>query len=387
MAPRSSQLKPQPAIGSLLVELQSYGVRVETPIEGRRGGAGPADAGMVYIDGFPVTIPFAAEYATRSPFVLRGDGDMWAVYRDGEKVGMATLPPRPRYYDLTTSDGIPYWKIALLHLDSLASTVIQTCAYWGTDDQCRFCGIELTLQAGQTIPAKKPQHLAEVAAAARELDGVVDVTLTTGSTRGKDRGALYVGRCAQAIKEATDLPVQAQFEPPEDLSALETVKAMGVDTVGIHVESFDPAVLAWVAPPKARTGIDGYFKAWERAVEVFGPGQVTTYVILGMGEDPDLTVKGCRRAVDMGVYPFVVPLRPVPGSLMGDFLPPPPRYVESIYKLVAPYLVSRGLGSWDVHAGCARCNACSAMRAFEEGDHDRAGRRDNRLPGLNVVQR
>ncbi len=51
----------RPGVGSLLVELQSYGVRVEAPMEGRRGGAGPADAGMVYIEGFPVTIPFAAE--------------------------------------------------------------------------------------------------------------------------------------------------------------------------------------------------------------------------------------------------------------------------------------------------------------------------------------
>lgn len=369
-----------PGVGALLIELQSSGVRVETPIEGRRGGAGPADAGMVYVEGFPVTIPFAAEYASHSPFVLRQDNQGWAIFREDEKVGSAVLPPRPRYYDLTTADGIPYWKIALLHLDSLASTVIQTCAYWGTDDQCRFCGIELTLQAGQTIAAKKPSHLAEVAAAAKRLDGVVDVTLTTGSTRGKDRGALYVARCAQAIKEAADLPVQAQFEPPQDLEVLREVKAMGVDTVGIHVESFDPDVLAWVAPPKARTGIEGYFRAWERAVATFGPGQVTTYVILGMGEDPDLTIAGCRRAIDMGVYPFVVPLRPVPGSLMQDFLPPPPRYVESIYKMVAPYLVSRGLGSWAVHAGCARCRACSAMSAFEEEGNGRALHR--RLPIL-----
>jgi hypothetical protein len=118
----------KPGIGSLLTELQSHGVRVEVPMEGRRGGAGPADAGMVYVEGFPVTIPFAAEYATRSPFVLRQDGEGWAVFRGDQKVGSATLPPRPRYYDLTTEDGIPYWKLALLHLDTLASTVIQTCA-------------------------------------------------------------------------------------------------------------------------------------------------------------------------------------------------------------------------------------------------------------------
>ena len=93
---------------------------------------------------------------------------------------------------------------------------------------------------------------------------------------------------------------------------------------------------------------------------------MSSYVILGMGEDPALTVEGCRRAIDMGVYPFVVPLRPVPGSLMEDLLPPTPAYMESVYRRVVPYLVERGLGSWDVRAGCARCQACSAMSLMED---------------------
>src|SRR5579864_8857866 len=89
-----------PGVAGLLAELQSYGARVEAPMEGRRGGAGPADAGMVYVEGIPVTVPFSAEYATRSPFVLRQEGDGWAVFREQERVGSAVLPPRPKYYDL-----------------------------------------------------------------------------------------------------------------------------------------------------------------------------------------------------------------------------------------------------------------------------------------------
>ncbi len=367
-----------PEFARLLSEVQSYGVRVEDVIDARASGAGPSDAGMVYIEGTPVTFPFVSEFVEDSPFTIRRDDEVgWALYRDGKRLASADIPPTPRYYELETADGIPYWQIALLHLDSLASTVIQTCVYWGNEDQCRFCAIERSLEAGRTIPVKKPEQLAEVAEAAQRLDHVADVTLTTGTTRGPDKGALYVARCAHAIKEATGLPVQAQFEPPDDLSVLETVKELGVDTVGIHVESRDQAVRDRVAPAKGRTGVEGYFRCWERAVEVFGAGQVTTYVILGMGEDPRLTAELCRRAVDMGVYPFIVPLRPVPGSLMEDQLPPPPDYVESMYRQVVPYVVERGLGSWDVNAGCARCRACSGMSAFEgiADGRDEQGRR------------
>ena len=266
---------------------------------------------------------------------------------------------------MQTADGVPYWKIALLHLDSIASTVVQKCIYWGTHEQCGFCGIELT-RGEQTVPVKTPAMLAEVCTAARDHDGAVDVTLTTGSLNRRDRGALYISQCATAIKEACGLPVQVQFEPPDDLSVLDEVHAAGVDAVGMHLETFDPEVLARVAPGKAQTGIDGYFRAWERAVEVFGRGRVTTYVILGMGEDRALIEEGCRRAIEMGVYPFVVPLRPVPGTLMADADAARAR----LRRLDLPRRCRRcwptpGFDHADAGAGCARCQACSGLSAWE----------------------
>jgi radical SAM protein (TIGR04043 family) len=333
-------------IASLIMDLQSLGLRVEAALETRRGGAGPSDSGMLWVEGVPVTVPTRPQ----SPYVLKDEDDGHGIYRDGCKVASAAAGRRPRYYDLTTAEGIPYWKIALLHLDSLASTVVQTCNYWGNSDQCGFCGIGLSLAAGRTIVKKTPAQLAEVAVAARDLDEAVDVTLTTGSSAAPDRGARYVAQCASAVKQASGLPVQVQFEPPRDLAVLDEVHRYGVDAVGIHVESFDPEVLARVAPAKARTGIHTYFRTWERAVELFGAGRVSTYVILGMGEDPELTVAGCRRAIDIGVYPFVVPLRPVAGS-----------YTEPIYRKVAAHLALRRMSASDAGAGCARCQACSAL--------------------------
>ncbi|SFK69370.1 MSMEG_0568 family radical SAM protein [Geodermatophilus ruber] len=365
---------PPPALSAeelaqLLTAVQSSGLRVEVPLDARAGGAGPADAGMLYIEGVQTTVPTNASYVADSPYALRGEDDgSWGVYRDGVRLAGAALAPRPKYYDLTTADGIPYHQIALLHLDSMASTVLQTCAYWGNDDQCAFCGIGVTLAAGRTIAKKTPAMLAEVAVAARDLDGAVDATLTTGSTATPDRGAMYVARCGEAVKQAAGLPVQVQFEPPADLDVIDRVADMGIDSVGIHVETFDPAVLARVAPGKARWGIEAYFSAWERAVKAFGSGQVSTYVILGMGEDEQTTIDGCKRAIDLGVYPFIVPLRPVPGSLMEDLLPPPREAVEAVYRKVVPYLAKKGMSSAGVAAGCARCQACSGIGAFERMD-------------------
>ena len=144
-----------PELGRLITELQSKGLRVERPFETRRGGAGPADAGMIWVEGVAVTVPAGASYVAGSPFVLRGEDDGLGHLPRRRPAGHApTRCERPRFYDLATADGVPYWKIALLHLDSLASTVLQTCAYWGNGDQCAFCGIGVSL-------AGRPHHRQE----------------------------------------------------------------------------------------------------------------------------------------------------------------------------------------------------------------------------------
>lgn len=201
-------------LAELITKLQSLGLRTDVSIGARNGGAGPADAGMLWIDGAPATVPTTAAYVQDSPYTLRQEDNGFGIYEGSLRLADASPAPRPKYYDMETADGVPYWKIALMHLDSMASTVLQTCAYWGNSDQCKFCGIGVSLDAERTIAKKTPEMLAEVSVAARDLDGAVDATLTTGSTATPDRGALYVGRCAQAVKEASGLPVQVQFEPP-----------------------------------------------------------------------------------------------------------------------------------------------------------------------------
>lgn len=359
----------------LLVELQSLGVRVQDDTadgdnggrgswSARRGGAGPSDALFLWVRGLPLTVPWQASFVEHSPYTVHLTDSGATLYRGDDLVAPVKLPRRPRIYDMQTADGIPYWKIALLHLDSIASTVVQKCIYWGTEEQCGFCGIELT-RGEQTIPVKTPAQLAEVCTAARDHDGAVDVTLTTGSVNRRDRGALYISRCAAAIKDASGLPIQVQFEPPDDLAVLEHVRDSGVDAVGVHIETFDPDVLERVAAGKAKCGIEGYFRCWERAVELFGRGRVTTYVILGIGERRELIEDGCRRAIELGVYPFVVPLRPVPGTLMADSPPPNAEYVASVYRSVSAMLAESGLDHVEAKAGCARCQACSGLSAWE----------------------
>lgn len=351
-----------------LIAIQSQGARTGHREDVRRGGAGPADAGAFVIDDHPVMIPTLSASAQDSDYALIPEDRMWRLEKNGRLLCRVRAVPRPAFYDGRTADGIPYVKIARLHgRDCLASTVIQECVrYNSLRTRCRFCAIGASLDHDNTIHTKTPQQLAEVALAAKTLDHVRHVTLTSGTTANPDVGAAYLGECARAVKAATGLPVEIQFEPLWDKSLYARLRAMGVNDVGLHIESFDQSVRKRMTPGKAVVDMETYFDAFAAAVGIFGRNKVSTYVILGLGEDENLTLEGCRRAAALGVYPVLVPLRPLLDSCLANAAPIDPAYLDRMYRAVGKILETNGLSHEGSTAGCVRCRACSLLQFVSE---------------------
>jgi radical SAM protein (TIGR04043 family) len=347
---------------SLRSELAVRGLRSAPPVR-RRAGAGPSDDGHWQVrGGCAATLPMAPD----SPFAIDPSG---RLTRDGVVVEDAILEPidRPRFYDLVTADGVPYEKLARLHGgDVLATTVVQTCIrYAEVETRCRFCTIEESLRSGATTQVKRPEQLGEVAAAAVRLDGVRQMVMTTGTSNGPDRGARHLARCVRAVKAAVaTLPIQVQIEPPVDLDWINGLHQSGADAIGIHIEALDPEIRARWTPGKATVPVERYEEAWDRAVKVFGANRVSTYLLVGLGETADDLVAGAVVLIERGVYPFVVPYRPLVGSLAdAEGVPAPdPVVVADVTRRVALALSAAGMRGVDQVAGCAACGACSALQ-------------------------
>lgn len=345
---------------STRIELALVGFRGTPPVS-RTAGAGPSADGHLVIDGLPAAIPRNA----KSPFVFDGT----KVLYDGVDTGLdVEVIGRPRFYDLQTADGVPYEKLARLHgRDVLATTVVQTCIRYGEDQRCRFCSIEESLRSGATTAVKRPAELAEVAEAAVRLDGVAQMVMTTGTSAGTDRGATHLARCVRAVKAAVpDLPIQVQCEPPADLTVLTDLHDAGADAIGIHVESLDDDVRRRWMPGKATVPMEQYRAAWREAVRVFGRNRVSTYLLVGLGEDPEEMIRGARELIDMGVYPFVVPFRPQAGTLAVDVdgaRAPDAATLDKVSREVAAALRLAGMAGADQKAGCAACGACGVLQS------------------------
>ncbi len=357
----------------LINALQTHGARLVDPKAGqesRRGGAGPSDHKAMTIGSTTVMVPVHTAPSFDSPFLIEAPDAIGQsrVLRDGAEVARVRFPTRARFYDLQTADGIPYSHIATLHSrDVLATTVLQTCIrYESRKKTCQFCSIGQSLAAGRTIAHKTPEQLGEVAKAAVALDGVTHMVLTTGTPAGKDRGAKVLCDSARGIKAVVDLPLQGQCEPPEDDIWHQRMFDAGIDTLGMHLEAVTPEVRQRIMPGKASVPLEKYFSSFEAAVKVFGRGQVSTYILAGLGDTAEAILEMGQKLCDMGVYPFVVPFVPISGTPLESHPAPRAEFMAAILRPLGAMVARAGIRSQDIKAGCGKCGACSALSTYEK---------------------
>ncbi len=350
------------------IELLCYGAQTSSDIEkGRKVGAGPAGGRVVILPGgLQVNTALWGSFTELSPWKLRTSGDQYFLSKEGTetfRIIPVDVVPRPSFYSKETSDGVPMWKIALLHgTDCLATTICQKCVHWSLGRQCKFCGTELSLRSGSTIPFKTPKQVVEVVGAASE-DGVCNhITLTTGTPASPDRGSKYLANIVRNVKEHHRIPIHVQVEPPKTNAYLDMLADSRADTVGIHIESFDQRIFEEACPGKAKTKVKRYFEAWKYSVELFGENQVSSFIIAGLGESDESILTGAEELARIGVVPYLVPFRPIAGTAFEDRFPPNINRMVLLYQRLDKILETYGVYPSKNKAGCVRCGACSVIQ-------------------------
>lgn len=367
MMETKSLLSPE----QIQIELQSYGMRLDgiTQKSGRVGGAGPSDHKAVRIYGNTIMVPIYTRQSNNSPYFATSPNELGVsiLFKEADKIGSITFPVEPEFYKHSTSDGVPMWKVAQLHSHNvLATTVLQNCIrFYDRSTSCQFCAIGQSLKAERTIAYKTPKHLAEVAKIAVEKDNVEQFIMTTGTPNSEDRGAKILYESVKAVKEAVDIAIQVQCEPPSDFSWFKKLKDAGADSIGMHLEAVEESVRQKIMPGKAEVNVAYYKKAFKAAVEIFGRGNVSTYILAGLGDSKEAIISISEELIEMGVYPFVVPFVPINGTPLQHHKTPTKEFMQSILEPIGELLVAGGITSETLKAGCAKCGACSTLKSFE----------------------
>ncbi|MCW4028977.1 MAG: radical SAM protein [Candidatus Bathyarchaeota archaeon] len=125
------------------------------------------------------------------------------------------------------------------------------------------------------------------------------------------------------IKQCVTVEVSVSCQP-QSRQNMERLKASGVDRLGIALDAATEAIFDRV---KGKDIGGNYswseqFRLMAEALQVFGRGNVSTHVIVGLGETEQQAVEVLDRCLRLGVLPGLFAFTPVRGTALEASLPP-----------------------------------------------------------------
>lgn len=224
----------------------------------------------------------------QSPWKLLRNEEGLTLEHKGE-LHSVSAPTRPSFYELNTSDGTKVSKIAQkLGADGIGVVPNNSCSYFGSGDECRFCEIVPNFVAARTNrKAKKTvDQMAEaITAAAKEDPSARYLFLTTGNDPTYDETYdRYIDLLQRIhpLMQDKGITTFGVLMPPDDFAKIDRVHEAGLDTVTFNLEVWDENLFNIMTPGKASYGRDRMFAALDHAVTVFGKGNVLTNMIYGI---------------------------------------------------------------------------------------------------------
>jgi len=151
------------------------------------------------------------------------------------------------------------------------------------------------------------------------------------------------------IKKQAAVPVSVSCQPLNAVN-IELLAKAGVDRLGIALDAATEALFDKVKGKDAGStyGWENQFSLLSRAVAVFGEGNVSTHLIVGLGETEKEAAQMIQKCVNMSVLPALFAFTPIRGTRLENNSPPP---LESYRRIqLSRFLMANGLVRYeDMH--------------------------------------
>lgn len=121
----------------------------------------------------------------------------------------------------------------------------------------------------------------------------------------------------QQLKADTDIPISVSCQPQKPQN-IQLLKDAGANRLGIALDAATEEIFSKV---KGADGGSGYswanqFVQLDWALQVFGKGNVSTHLIVGLGETEKQAAALIQRCVDMAVLPALFAFTPIRGTAL-----------------------------------------------------------------------
>ncbi len=294
------------------------------------------------------------QISTESPYAVDAVDGMPVLLRDGDYLSELVIPPKPTYYSHTFEDGTPYFEKLSYHYDHVAFVnAYRICQFWGTEDECRFCDINVNVKELKKLEG--PLGLHHVLNDAEKVAHVMQTALQVDPELRFDQILITGGTVVKTIKGMNDTDFYLQFvealhdivgnrisitlvdeaKTPRDM---EKLKNAGVGCIYPNVEVWGRELFEKICPGKAkRVGWDEWIRRVVDSVEIMGAGGVSPNFVAGVemakpygyrdvDEAVHHTLEGFDFLMDRGVIPHTDSWCIESGSRLGGHEPIPLDY-------------------------------------------------------------
>ncbi len=262
----------------------------------------------------PANVACSELFTEVSPYAVKKEDGRYII-TDGTGSVPVSLVPRPKYYGLKTSTGIPFSKISAFHGSYTVITPSPRCDFFDRGIECRYCAGNFDVKDSGGRVYSVEEVLETVDAILKEgASGII--YLSTGFSQAPDGGIEFLKPYIKAIKKHHNCLVAVETLPPKEDRWIDETYAIGADSVLYNLEIFDKELFEFLCPGREKLiGRRRYMDALERAARIFPNGTVASHLIVGL-EPPGSTCMGIDFLTGIGVVPILPIYRPSTGRAL-----------------------------------------------------------------------
>ncbi len=303
------------------------------------------DAVNMNVGGSNICVSIAEDFSKESDFLLDFYGSCFINF-EGERADV-------RFFHDLVKTGTIIDGMARLHADGCINIWPSTnCCYDTPELKCKFCSL-----GAKTLKPIDPDELCKGLKIYAEHYPDYTFNFSGGTYKNPDTMVKYWISLAEKIREFCQNPIAVEFAPPSDLSLLEKMKQSGINVCIMNIEIVDSALRKEICPGKSGITLEHYHKALEKAVKVFGRGQVSSVMIGGLQEWDDILAE-CELLTDLGVFPTIMPFRPLDDCPLSNVEPCDPDELIAATEKLGELLRKHDLAPHR-QPGCTKCGGCS----------------------------
>ena len=225
-------------------------------------------------------------------------------------------------------------------------TISEQCMY-----DCKFCSVPKFQGKIKTL-----DQVLEIVEKVKKSGNLKTIAFTSGVATTPENEIDRVVEYVQAVKKY-NVPIGVAVYPTQDSS--QRLKDAGVTEVKYNVETMDREIFERVCSGRKGHSLDFILTSLHDAVKVFGKNQVSSNIIIGLGETDECIRKGVEYLAKMGVIAVLRPITISPyrkGEITATR--PGAERLLNLTKMTRDILKKYDLHVEDSQTMCLPCTGC-----------------------------